>query len=164
MSSRRPNQSETGSPPMAENFRLGSRRIALATAAMGNPSGNRGSRAAREAGRIQICRAILYSCAIHAGRRIVGNDYSCRQPLRRREGRQSCRLHRTGPARNHRRQSKSVWREGLHLIDLMSQHYNGEIIRRFQFRRTDRGSYRPFGQRSHDRSSRSPIFSRAETT
>ena len=38
---------------------------------------------------------------------------------------------------------KLLWREGLHLVDLMSRALQREILRRFQLRRAHRGSHRP---------------------
>ena len=57
----------------------------------------------------------------------------------------------------------STWREGLRLVDLMSQHYHGKSFVDSSSRRTNCSAHGPFRQRSNDRSSRGPVFPRTET-
>src|SRR6266478_2659262 len=104
---------------MAKDFRGRSRRFAAP--AGGRSSGNSASRncasrAARDSrpGK-QTRRSLLHSSAARARRRIIRNHHSCRQPFRRRQGRESCDDNQ-----------KALWREGLRLVDLMSRHYNGK--------------------------------------
>ena len=149
---------------MAENFRHGSRRIAFATARQSSAetSARQPRRKANQSKPNQPRDSLL--------RRNTLWSKNCRKrlfpPTATPAARRPPRLPITS-SKSCAKASTTIKSpagvEGLRLIDLMSQHYNGEVLRRFQFRRKNRGSYRPFRQRSHDRSSRSPILSRAET-
>ena len=122
----RPNQSETGSPPVVEDFRLGAGRVPPAAA--GVPSSWPG-RSRAGAGKASQTRPPRVSSprAAHAGRRLVGDYHPGRQPFRRRQGRQGCRLHRTVSRETSDDNEKSIWREGLRLIDLMTNTTTGNL-------------------------------------
>ena len=119
---------------MAENFGDGARRVTDSDAGRypRRPC-NRveaGSAEPANAGSSQARRHDSLLPLQHAtGGRVVRNHYSCRQPFRRRQRLQKLRTTSNKSCGESIDDSqKALWREGLRLIDVMSQHYNGKTF------------------------------------
>ena len=164
MSQRQPDQPEARSPPMAENFRHRPRRVAFAIA-RNSAETSPASSARRKAKTETKSAARFFTPAQHTlveelSETIIPADSHSGGAKAAKVADYIEQVLRESSDQNR----KSIWLEGLRLIDLMSQHYNGKSF-------VDSSSEERIAvltvlsdNEQHDRSARGPLLSRSESS